>query len=173
MALDACILIKMGGKEFEGSSRKTGHLKSSSICTAVSHIITTPLDTTHGAMTGRRQHGLLAAEVLLDPSIYQMYNALIAKDKDGSQRLEVTIQFYRANQDNIGLWGAGENAPFYKITLSDAIIVEIEFGMSNTRGQAGPGQVMRGEYAVVKFVYRQIEWMFMQGNKAAMDAWDA
>jgi type VI secretion system Hcp family effector len=174
--LDACILIKQGGKEFEGSSKKTGHLKNSSIVHAVYHSITTPVD--HGAVTGRRQHGVMQVDMLIDPSIYQLYNAIIDKDKSGAKKLEVTLQFYRTNQDNIGLWGGGENAPYYKIVLSEAVITSIEFIMNDLTPAPGtpPGAAAAqrtGELVRVKFAYDKIEWTFMQGNKNTLDSWNA
>jgi type VI secretion system Hcp family effector len=176
MALDAAINIKQGGKDFEGSSKKVGHPKNSSILHAVYHSLDTPVDLAAGAVTHRRQHGLLVVEMLIDPSAYQIYNACITKDQDGSQKLDVAIQFYRTNQDNIGLWGGGENAPFYKITLTEAFIAGVEFVMGDARataGIAGAASAGRGEFLRVKFAYRAIEWMFMQGNKAAQDSWSA
>jgi len=176
MALDACMLIKMNGKEFEGTSKKTGHLKGSSIVHSVSHALTTPIDLAAGSVTHRRQHGLFIVESLIDASFYQIYNACIDKDKDGSKKLEVTTQFYRPNQDNIGLWGAGEQAAYLKIVLTDAFVASVEFVMGDTRATgaiAGAAAAGRGEFLRTSFAYRQIEWTYMNGNKATQDAWDA
>src|SRR5262249_34377447 len=81
-AFDACILIKQAGKEFEGTSKKIGHLKNSSVVYAVSHQIQTPFDPGSGSVTHRRQHGLFQVEMAIDASVYQLYNAIIDKDKD-------------------------------------------------------------------------------------------
>jgi len=176
MALDACMLVKLNGKEMEGTSKKTGHLKSSTIVHAVSHDIITPVDIAAGAVTHRRQHGLMVVSHDIDASVYQLYNAVIDKDRDGSKKLEVTLQFYRANQDNIGKWGAGENAAFYKIVCTDAFVTSIGFRMEDTRATGavqGAAAAGRGEYLITSFAYRQIEWTYMNGNKATQDAWDA
>jgi type VI secretion system Hcp family effector len=69
--------------------------------------------------------------------------------------------------------GKGENGVYYKINLKDAIIVGIEYAMGDTRGNL-PGQApMRQEYIKVTFIYREIHWTFADGNKEAMDKWDA
>ena len=91
MALDAYILIK----GFEGTSKKNGHPKGSSIVHAVNHELVTPMDLAHGAVTHRRQHGLMIVEMLIDASVYQIYNALIDKDKDGTKKLDVELGFFR------------------------------------------------------------------------------
>jgi len=176
MALDACMLIKMNGKEFEGTSKKTGHLKSSTIVHAVSHDIITPVDIAQGSVTHRRQHGLMTVSHNIDAAVYQIYNAVIDKDRDGSKKLEVTLQFYRPNQDNVGIWGAGENAPFYKIVMTDAFVTSVGFRMEDVRATgalAGSAAAGRGEYLITAFAYRQIEWTYMNGNKATQDSWDA
>ena len=176
MALDPCMLIKMNGKEFEGTSKQTGHLKSSTMVHAVQHKIDTPVDIAAGSVTHRRQHGLFLVSHTIDASVYQIYNAVIDKDRDGSKKLEVTLQFYRPNQDNIGSWGAGQNAPFYKIVLTDAFVVSVEFMTDDTRlmgALTGAAAAGRGEYLRTSFAYRQIEWTYMNGNKATQDAWDA
>jgi len=169
------MLVKGSGKEFEGTSKKTGHLKSSTIVHYVSHDIITPVDVAAGAVTHRRQHGLFTVGHDIDASVYQLYNAVIDKDRDGTKKLEVTLQFYRANQDNIGKWGAGENAPFFKIVLTDAFVTSVGFRMDDTRmtgAIAGSAAAGRGEYLVTAFAYRMIEWTYMNGNKATNDAWD-
>jgi len=169
------MLIK-GSSDFEGTSKKTGHLKNSSIVHAVYHKLETPVDTAAGAVTHRRQHGLMVVEALIDSSVYQIYNAVIDKDRDGTKKLAVTLQFYRTNQDNIGLWGAGENAPYYKIQLTDAFVTTVEFVMGDTRSTSNVGggaAAGRAEYLRLSFAYRQIEWTYMNGNKGTTDAWDA
>ena len=174
MALDACISIK-GKAQFEGTSKKAGHLKSSSIVHAVYHEVATPMDLAHGAVTHRRQHGLMTVEMLIDASVYQIYQACIDKDKDGTEKLVVIIQYFRPNQENIGLWGGGENKPYLQHTLTDAFVASVEFVMGDTRasgGAEGAAAAGRQEYIKVKFAYRQIEWMYMNGNKAAQDKWD-
>ena len=172
MALDACIAITPG---FEGSSKKAGHLKGSSIVHAVVHSVETPVDLAHGSVTHRRQHSLLTVEMVLDPSVYQIYQAVIDKDKDGSKKLAVALAFYRPNQDNVGLWGAGETAPYFTIELADAFIASVEFIMGDVRAsgaEAGAAAGGRGEYLRVKIAYRQITWTFKNGNKTSIDAWD-
>jgi len=171
MALDACIAIK----GFEGSSKKLGHLKGSSIVHAVVHSVETPIDLAHGSVTHRRQHSLLTVEMVLDPSCYQIYQNVIDKDRDGSKKLDVTLQFYRPNQENIGLWGKGETDAYFTIELADAFIASVEFIMGDTRAsgaEAGAAAGGRGEFLRVKFAYRQVTWTFKNGNKSSIDAWD-
>lgn len=176
MALDAYILINQAGKAFEGTANKTGFPKGSSIVHAAYHSLETPVDIAHGAVTHRRQHGLLVVEMLIDASVYQIFNAIIDKDKDGSKKVGAEIGFFRPDQANIGLKGFGETKPYYKIIMTDGFIASCEFVMGDTRstgGPAGAAAAGRQEYLKVKFAYRQIEWMYCDGNKSAQDAWDA
>jgi type VI secretion system Hcp family effector len=169
-ALEAYILVK----GFEGTSAKMGHPKGSTIVHAVSHIVSTPMDVTRGAVTGKRRHQPITVEIPIDASASQYMNALIDKDKDGGKKLDVTLGFFRPNQANIGLAGAGENSPYYKIHLVDAIVTSVEFVMDDTRATgATAGAASKGEYLRVTFAYRQIEWTYTNGNKQTQDAWDA
>jgi len=170
MALDAAITVK----EIPGDSKKAGHPKGSSIVHAVYHSLDTPVDEAHGSVTHRRQHGLMTVEILIDSSSYGYYDFVKTKDTDGSKKLDVTLSFYRTNQDNIGLWGAGETKPYFTIHMTEAFVATVEFVQDDTRASGGAGHAAggRGEYLRVKFAYRQIEWTWMNGNKTTLDAWD-
>jgi len=170
MAFDAAITVK----EIAGDSKKVGHPPKSSIVHSVYHSLDTPVDAAHGSVTHRRQHGLMIVELLIDSSSYAYYDAVKTKDTDGSKKLDVMLNFFRTNQDNIGLWGAGEAKPYFTIHLTDAFVATVEFVMDDTRASGGEGHAAggRGEYLRVKFAYRQIEWTWMNGNKSAQDAWD-
>jgi type VI secretion system Hcp family effector len=171
MALEAYILVK----GFEGTSKKAGHAKGSSIVHTVTHSVQTAVDTSHGVMTGRRNHTPIKVGLLIDASVYQYHQAIIDKDKDGSKRLEVELGFFRSDQTHVGLPGKGENAPYYKIQLKDAVVVGVDYYMGDTRGgtPAQPGQTpLRQEYIEVTFIYREIHWIYTDGNKETMDAWD-
>jgi type VI secretion system secreted protein Hcp len=167
MALDAYILV--GG--FEGTSKKGGHPAKSSIVHGVQHTVQTPIDSTHGSVTGRRVHAPLVVSMTIDASVYQYYQNVIDKDKDGSKKLDVEIGFYRPNQENIGLWGSGEAKPYFKINLKDAFVSQINFRMPDARAQGG-AEANRQEYLEVTFVYREIHFLYTNGNKESVDAWD-
>jgi len=168
MALEAYILVK----GYEGTSKKAGHPKGSSIVHSVAHTVDTPIDAIHGALTGRRNHRPIKVSLLIDASVYQYYQSMIDKDKTGTTKLDVELGFFRSDQTNIGLPGKGENGVYYKINLKDAIVVGIDYYMGDTRNNI-PGQPpMRQEYLEVTFIYREIHWTYADGNKETMDAWD-
>jgi type VI secretion system Hcp family effector len=167
MALEAYILVD----GFEGTSKKTGHPAKSSILHKVEYDLVTPTDEVHHTITGNRQHSSVAVELLIDASSYQYWQACIDKDKqDKGKRLKVKLGFFRTNQDNIGLWGAGETKEYYTIELADALVKSVSFRQGD-KTQEGGGT--RSEYLRVEFVFRQITWTYMNGNKASTDAWDA
>jgi type VI secretion system Hcp family effector len=173
MALEAYILTA----GFEGTTKKFGHPAKASIVHSVYHELTTPIDNVHGAVTGRRAHGLLHVELVVDASIHQYYTACIDKDKGGAKKLDVEVGFYRTDQANVGLKGFGEEKTYYKINLKDAFVASITFTMGDRMGgtTANPGSVgtVRSEYIKVSFAYREIHWLYCDGNKEAMDKWDA
>jgi type VI secretion system Hcp family effector len=169
MALDAYVLVTPG---FEGTSKKGGHPPKSSIVHSVRHQVNTPIDATHGNVTGRRVHSPIVVAMTVDTSIYQYYQKLIEKDKDGSKTLAVDIGFFRPQQANIGLFGKGETAPYYNIQLKDAYVVSINFVMPDSRAQQGSPDANRQEYVEVTFAYREIHFLFADGNKEAVDQWD-
>jgi len=160
---------------FEGTSVKNGHPKQSSVVFAIDHQIRKPTDLAHGTITGRREHGAMKVSMVIDASSYQYYDNLIKTDQSGAKKLEIEIGMFRPDQTNVGIEGAGEAAPYYKIQMKDAMVTAVRHVMGDSRGtQAqGAGQPVRTEYLEVEFVYREIHWIYTKGNKETMDRWDS
>ena len=65
---------------------------------------------------------------------------------------------------------------YFTIQMKDAFVASVEYIMGDTResgGERGAAAGGRQEFMRVKFAYREIHWVYANGNKEAMDKWDA
>ena len=97
MAIEGYIMCKGGAAgDYEGTSKKAGHPKGSSILHSFNQTVETPFDAGHGTTSARRLYKQIVCEIVPDAFIYQYYKDLILKDKDGAKKTQVEFGFFRA-----------------------------------------------------------------------------
>jgi type VI secretion system Hcp family effector len=161
-------------KGITGSNKRGGMPAGSTLISMCTFDVDTPHDPGHHAITQSRVWGLVHVRMIVDEAAYAYYQALIDKDHtDKSKPLEVELGFYRANQVEVGIHGKGESAPFYKINLKDARIVNLHFKMEDVRDSAKGGGGMLAEYLEMDVIFREITGTYAEGGKTWNDKWDA
>jgi type VI secretion system secreted protein Hcp len=122
-----------------------------------------PRDVHTGLATGKRQHSPLLIIKEVDTSSPNLFEHCAS----GSQLIpKITFNF--SNTD-----GKGTPQPFGTIVLTSAIVV------SCTRGIIQPGKITlssaprKNILEEIKFIYQQIEWTYMNGNKMTDDSWSS
>lgn len=131
---------------------------------AVSHEIHSPRDSASGLPTGNRQHSPLTITKELDQSSPLLYTAL----KNNEKMTTFELQFWTSQMSNTG--GSGVEKQHYTIRLTNAQICDIRFTMLNNKN---PELTRYAEYEEVSFTYQKIEWIWLLGNKMAMDDWES
>jgi type VI secretion system Hcp family effector len=161
-------------KGMTGSNKRGGHPANSTLISAFSIDVKTPFDEGHHAITQSRVWGVARARAIIDAATFAYYQALIDKDHtDKSKPLEVQFGFFRANQAESGIFGKGENGPYYTIDLKDARVIDVCFRMEDVRDSSKGGGGMLSEYLEVAFIFREITGTYTDGNKTFNDKWDA
>jgi len=159
MALNAYLTLsgqKQG--EIKGSVTQKGR-EGSIMVIAVSHEILSPRDPASGLPTGKRMHKPLVITKELDRSSPLLYNVLV----NNENLTKWELKFWRPS-------ATGAEQQFYTITLTNANISKIEFGMLNNKYD----QLMKfAEYEEVAFTYQKIEWTWVDGGITAEDDWEA
>lgn len=122
---------------------------------SASHSMTLPRDPQSGQPSGQRVHDAFTISKGLDKSSPLIANAL----STGERLTEWELHLYRTSAQ-------GTQEHFYTIRLTDAIIVDIDFGLPDCQTSGGlPPQ------EVVSFSYRKIEWEHVCCGTAGFDDW--
>jgi type VI secretion system secreted protein Hcp len=117
--------------------------------------LTVPFDAATGQSTGRRQHSPLTIVKELDKSSPQFFTAAATNEVLKS----VTCLLYR-NSAN------GQTRAYFKIALTNAIIVEVK-----DTGDGVNGAAQRDERERISFSYQKIELTDLDSNTTAIDDW--
>ena len=163
MALNAYLRLK-GQKsgDIKGSVTQKGR-ENSIMVIAVSHSMTSPRDMASGLTTGKRQHQPLVITKELDKSSVLLWNMLVTNENISSFEL----QFWAPSTGGAGVGSEVQN---YKVKLTNASIVRIDFHMLNNKN---PDLAKFAEYEEIAFNYQKIEWTWNDGGITAGDDWEA
>jgi type VI secretion system secreted protein Hcp len=122
---------------------------------AITEELTVPFDAASGQASGRRQHSPLTIVKELDASSPQFFSAAAT----GETLRSVTCTLYRSG-------GTGATQPYYKIALTNAIIVAIK-----DRGDGVNGAAVNDERERISFTYQKIEFTDLASSTTAVDDW--
>jgi type VI secretion system secreted protein Hcp len=122
---------------------------------SASHSMALPRDPQSGQPSGQRVHDAFTISKGLDKSSPLLANALAA----GEKLTKWELHLYRTSAQGI-------QEHFYTIRLTDAIIVDVDFGLPDcqTAGDLPPQEV-------ISFSYRKIEWEHVCCGTAGYDDW--
>ncbi len=121
---------------------------------AYSHHVGLPTDTQSGQPSGQRRHGKFTIVKLLDKSSPLLHNTLCS----GEVCSDFTLKLMRINS-------SGQQEHYYTISLTDAIITDIQSDMVDRRTSAdAPSEI-------VSFSYRAIHWQHEACGTSGSDDW--
>ncbi|HVC80519.1 MAG TPA: type VI secretion system tube protein TssD [Chloroflexota bacterium] len=159
MAFNAYIIFE-GEKQgkFKGDSTLAAPAGSSRLL-AYTYEVTSPRDIASGLPTGKRMHKPFVILKEWDASSPQMLQACVANEV----LRVVTLAFHRTTS-------SGEQQLYHTVTLSNATISNLK--------QYVADPVLAAEYDAadleeVSFTYQKITISYTQGNKSAVDDWEA
>jgi type VI secretion system secreted protein Hcp len=121
--------------------------------------VTVPIDSTTGAPTGKRIHKPLTIVKELDASSIQFFEAAVTNETLHS----VTCMFYHGFRSGSG---AGATRPYFKITLTNALIVDYRDAGDGINGDASGD-----EHERISFTYQKIELTDLDSNTSVTDDW--
>lgn len=125
----------------------------------LSQEITRPTDTATGLSTGALTRKPLTIVKELDASSIQFFQAAVTDEVLRS----VTCTFYRTFRN-----GSGEMHAYFRITLTNAAIVDYRNAGDGSNGTA-PGD----EREHISLTYQRLELTDLDSNSTAQDAWSA
>lgn len=155
MALTAYLRLtgqKQG--EIKGSVTQKGRENSIAVI-AVSHTILSPHDMGTGQATGKPQYLPFVITKELDKSSPLLYNLLVNNEVITAFEL----QFWAPAMSPGGL-GTGAEIQNYKVRLTNAKVVRIDFQMANNKN---PDLTKYAPFEEVSFSYQKIEWDWADG----------
>jgi type VI secretion system secreted protein Hcp len=123
--------------------------------------ITTSYDAGTGLASGKRTHEPLTIVKELDASSIQFFQAAVTNELLKS----VTCTFYRAYRSGAAA-GAGAGRPYFRITLTNALIVEYK-----DSGDGINGDALGDERERISLTYQRIELTDLDSNGTAGDDW--
>ena len=123
----------------------------------IRHSVEVPTETHTGKITGNRVHGPFTFVKEIDKSSPLLFQALASGEN---------IKSLIAHMWHVS--GAGKEVEFYKITLTNGTICNIDTILANvkTEGQLNPMEE-------VSLRYETITWTILDGNIEATDSWAA
>jgi type VI secretion system secreted protein Hcp len=121
------------------------------------HEVSVPHHAASGQATGKRQHQPLTIIKAVDKTTPQLYQALVTGEPITTFRLEC----WRAASD-------GAHEPYYRIELSNALIVGITAKQLDNQLPENEDSVACED---VSFVYQKIAWTWIEDNVTAEDSW--
>jgi len=121
--------------------------------------VTVPRDPATGLPTGRRIHKPLTIVKELDASSIQFFQAVVTNET----LTKVTCSFYRAFRNGSG---GGAARPYFKIVLTNALIVDYKDAGDGIDGEA-PGD----ERERISLTYQRIEMTDLDSNLTTTDDW--
>ncbi len=123
------------------------------------HIMTIPRDPQSGQPTGQRIHRPLIVTKQQDRCSPLLFNALVS----GEKLPECKINFYRTSVQ-------GKQEHYYTITLTDALLVDMETRMAHCQDEKTSTRVVE---EVLKLTYRAINVTHEVCGTAGHDDWRA
>jgi type VI secretion system secreted protein Hcp len=155
MAMTAYLTIK-GTKQGDIKGGVTDKGREGSIAViAVSYQIETPLDPASGGATGKRQHKPITITKAIDAATPNLFQALVT-----NELLAAEITFWRPPPD-----GSGTLAPYFTISLTNAIVSGMTFTASGTQD---PTELEEWE-----LTYQKIAVTWVASGATAQDDWTA
>lgn len=124
---------------------------------ALTEELTVPFNAASGQASGKRQYSPVTIVKELDKSSPQFFAAAVTNETLRS----VTCTLYRST-------GNGATHAYYKIALTNAIIVEIKDSGDGVNGTAQGDERER-----ISFTYQKIEFTDLDSNTTAVDDWTA
>ncbi len=163
MALNAYLrLVGQKTGEIRGSVTQKGR-EGKIIVIAVSHDISSPVDTSSGQATGRRQHTPLVITKELDRSSVPLHQVQAANESFK----EWQLQFWTA-QHRAAAGGTGTEVQHFTIKLTNAFITSFDTRMPNNKH---PDLMKFETFEEIAFAYESIEWTWTDGAITAQDEW--
>jgi hypothetical protein len=153
---------------FGGQNTRRGAPKNSSLLYSLVFDVSHPMDASHHVFTGKRFWSTVRAEIPVDASIYQYYQAVVDADNKANP-LAVEVGLYRQNQPTVGVLGFGDDKPYLKVNLVDARVSGVSYSMEARGGigteagdqfQKGPPTRVRG--------MGDLEWKEKQREREAL-----
>ena len=153
--------MKVTGKnqgEIKGSCDQGDDKKDKILVYAMDHKVEIPRDVHTGLPTGQRIHHPLTVTKAKDVASSKLFAACCK-----GEQVDVEIDFYRIKP-------TGEEELYYKITVNDAVIVEMGENTPTTfLAENKPYHDMEN----VSFTYSKITWSYTDGNIEYTDDWKA
>lgn len=127
----------------------------------VTEEVSVEFDPATGQSVGRRTHAPLTIVKQLDSTSTQFFTAAVTNETLKS----VTCTFYRGFRSGTGA-GGGAARGYFKITLTNATIVDYKDAGDGTNGAAAGDERER-----ISFTYQRIELTDLDTNATALDDW--
>ncbi|MBQ4489371.1 MAG: Hcp family type VI secretion system effector [Ruminobacter sp.] len=153
--------MKVTGKnqgEIKGSCDQGGDKKDKILVYGTDHQVEIPRDTHTGLPTGQRIHLPISITKAKDVASPKLFAACCK-----GEQVSVELDFYRISP-------TGEEELYFKITLEDAIIVNIK---EYTPLTFLPDNKPYHDMEDVSFTYSKITWSYVDGNVEFTDDWKA
>lgn len=130
---------------------------------SVNHEFISPRDAATGQATGRRIHKPISFVKEVD-NLTPVFNRMLAENIEID---EASFLFYGAlKQRSLG-YAAGEERLIYSIILKNAFVSMSQLTLHNLQQQEHKPVFVEQ----IGLLYKQIEWVWAQGNIAATDEW--
>lgn len=146
--------VNMKLADLPGGSERPGREGTSDIV-AVDHLIVQAIDPSTGQAVGRRTHEPLTVVKFIDKATPGLHKAW------ANARLfpSLTLDWYRIDL-------TGQETGYYKVTLTNAIVVAVETFMPTA---FLPRNASFGHMEKVSFVYEAIEWNWLPDGRIEQD----
>jgi type VI secretion system secreted protein Hcp len=151
-----CTVVGAKQGPFQGDLVARGNATQIAVYTLTQEL-KVPFDAATGQSTGKRQHSPLTIVKELDKSSPQFFEAAVTNEVLKS--VTCTLNRNSAN---------GQTRAYFKITLTNAIIVEIK-----DTGDGVNGVALGDERERISFSYQKIELTDLDSNTTAADDWTA
>jgi type VI secretion system secreted protein Hcp len=151
-----CTVVGAKQGPFQGDPVVRGNAAQIAVYTLTQEL-KVPFDPATGQSTGKRQHSPLTIVKELDKSSPQFFQAAVTNEVLKS----VTCTMYRNS-------GNGQTRAYFKIALTNAIIVDIK-----NSGDGVNGAAQGDERERISFSYQKIELTDLDSNVTAADDWTA
>jgi type VI secretion system secreted protein Hcp len=129
-----------------------------------SHDILSPRDPASGLPSGRRQHKPITVRMEWGSQTPLLFSAMV----NNENLAEVKMEFYRPQLT--AATGVGQEVQFMTITLTNANIASIHYGMENNKN---PELMKYAEYEDISFTYQKITITYTKGGITGQDDWRA
>ncbi len=159
MGMTAHLWLKANGKDIKGESTQASMGRADTIeCLAFEQGCTSARESATGMVTGRRQHSPIRILKRIDKS-----SPLLMKALCNNEKIDATIKFYRPNPK-----GDGTTEQFYTIVIKDGHVASLKDMLLDTLREV---TVKDPPLEEVSFVFKTINWTFMDGGITHEDSW--